>query len=222
MCRSSFASSQDTSDSSAHSEWPFPGFVARTIAKFPDAGVCHVEEARVLEEEDGYTFLDVRTKTEHEYRIAGSVNVPIINAVWRFEKGKPAKVPDPQTVNADFVKQVEAKFPNKATKLIITCSDGRTRTLSALRALDAAGYTHLVGMKNGYNHWSRIFDNKFWRRVEPDAMREVDASDFPDQSTGIFGTGASYDRTDSVQWTPIRDPNVWLDWLEETSKASAS
>ena len=125
-------------------------------------------------------------------------------------------------MNADFVKQVEAKFPNKATKLIITCSDGRTRTLSALRALDAAGYTHLVGMKNGYNHWSRIFDNKFWRRVEPDAMREVDASDFPDQSTGIFGTGASYDRTDSVQWTPIRDPNVWLDWLEETSKASAS
>ena len=55
-------------------EWPFPGFIARTIAKFPDAGVCHVEEARVLEEEDGYIFLDVRSKTEYEYRIAGSVN----------------------------------------------------------------------------------------------------------------------------------------------------
>ena len=131
------------------SEWPFPGFVARTIAKFPDAGVCHVEEARVLEEEDGYTFLDVRTKQEYEYRIAGSVNVPIITATWRFEKGKPAKVPDPQAANLDFVNQVQAKFPTKSTKLIICCSDGRTRTLSALRALDAAGYTHLVGMKNG-------------------------------------------------------------------------
>ena len=103
----------------------------------------------MLEEEDGYTFLDVRTKQEYEYRIAGSVNVPIITATWRFEKGKPAKVPDPQAANLDFVNQVQAKFPTKSTKLIICCSDGRTRTLSALRALDAAGYTHLVGMKNG-------------------------------------------------------------------------
>jgi len=202
------------------SEWPFPGFIATTIAKFPDAGVCHPEEARVLEEEDGWTFLDVRTKQEYEYRIAGSVNIPIINAVWKFVKGESSKLPDPQTLNADFVKQVEARFPDKKTKLIITCSDGRMRTFSALRALDAAGYTNIVGMKNGYNHWSRIFDNKFWRRVEPDAMKEVDAPDFPDQSTGIFGTGASYTRSETIEWVPIRDRHKWLDWIEETSKAA--
>lgn len=54
------------------------------MAKFLDAGVCTVEEGRVLNAEDGYVFLDVRSKTEHEYKIQGSVNVPLINATWRF------------------------------------------------------------------------------------------------------------------------------------------
>ena len=99
--------------------------------------------------------------------------------------------------------------------------DGSPTMYRAFDALiDAAGYTNIVGMKNGYNHWSRIFDNKFWRRVEPDAMKEVDAPDFPDQSTGIFGTGASYTRSETIEWVPIRDRHKWLDWIEETSKAA--
>ena len=70
-------------------EWPFPTFIKETVAKFPDAGVCSVEEGRVLNAEDGYTFLDVRSKVEHEYKIQKSVNVPLINATWRF--GAPAE-----------------------------------------------------------------------------------------------------------------------------------
>lgn len=59
-------------------------------------------------------------------------------------------------------------------------------------------------------------------RVEPDAMREVAySSDFQDQTTGIFGTGASYDRVDSVQWVPVKDPETWLVWEEEMEKHSA-
>ncbi len=49
-------------------------------------------------------------------------------------------------------------------------------------------------------------------------MREVDAPDFMDQTTGIFGTGASYTRVDSVEWVPVRDPMAWIDWQEEMDK----
>ena len=127
-------------------EWPFPSFIARTLAKFPDAGVCSVEEARALNEEarlchylsvllhsppvtpltpltpcqDGYTFLDVRSKTEFEYKIAFSVNIPLIHAVFKFDPETKKKVPH-QSVNASFVKEVEAKFAKDA-KLIVTCS----------------------------------------------------------------------------------------------------
>ena len=59
------------------------------------------------------------------------------------------------SINENFVKAVEAAVPDKATKLIIVCSDGRVRTLSALRALDDAGYTAIVGMRGGYNGFSR-------------------------------------------------------------------
>lgn len=162
---------------------PFPQFIEQTLARFPDAGVCDVEEARVLEEEGGYQFLDVRSATEYEYKITPSIHVPLIKAVFRFDSVLKRKVPQ-QTPNVDFVAEVERKVPDKATKLIVMCSDGRTRTLSALQALDEAGYTHIVGMRGGYNGFSRVFDGKFWRRVAPDAMREVDARDFQDQTTG--------------------------------------
>ena len=122
------------------------------------------------------------------------------------------KVPT-QTANSEFVEQVKAKFPQDA-KIVILCSDGRLRTMAALRALDEAGFTKIVGMKGGYNAFSRVFDAKFNRRVDPDAMREVDAPDFMEQSTGIHGTGAGFQRVDSVQWVAVRDPIVWLDWAE--------
>ena len=191
-----------------------------TLAKFPDAGVCTCDEARVLNAEGGYTFLDVRSKTEYEYKITGSVNIPIINATWKFSAEKKRKIPD-QTVNRDFVAQVEKKFAKDA-KICVVCSDGTTRSMAALRALDAAGFVNLVGMRQGYNGFSRIFDAKFNRRVDPDAMREVDAPDFLDQSTGIFGTGASYTRVDSVQWVPVRDPETWIDWQAEMDKQAVA
>ena len=204
----------------SQSRRPFPQFIEDTLKRFPDAGVCSVEEARVLEEEGGYQFLDVRSKPEYEYRISPSVHVPLINAVFRFDSVQKRKIPV-QTANVDFVADVARSVPDKATKLIVMCSDGRTRTLSALQALDEAGYTSIVGMRDGYNGFSRVFDGKFWRRVAPDAMREVDARDFPDQSTGIFGTGASYDRVDSVPWVEVKDPETWVVWADECAKLAA-
>jgi rhodanese-related sulfurtransferase len=197
-------------------EWPFPNFIKRTLEKFPDAGVCTVDEARVLNHEGGYDFLDVRTETEHEYRIAYSVNVPIITGQWRFNTEAKCKLPQ-QAVNADFVAQVSTVFAKDA-KIIVVCSDGRVRCLGALQALDEAGFTNLVGMRGGYNGFSRVFDSKFARRVDPDAMKEVESRDFPDQSTGIFGTGAGYDRVDTVAWVPVGDPIKWLSYQEEMAK----
>lgn len=95
---------------------PFPTFIDQTLAAFPDKGVANVEEARVLEEEGGYQFLDVRSKNEYEYKITPSVNIPIINAVFKFDAVAKRKVPQ-QTANATFVADVEKRFPDKSTKL---------------------------------------------------------------------------------------------------------
>lgn len=34
----------------------------------------------------------------------------------------------------------------------------------------------------------------------------------------VFGTGASYDRVDSVPWVAVKDPEVWVNWAEECAK----
>ena len=54
-------------------------------------------------------------------------------------------------------------------------------------------------------------------------MKEVNYSnDFPEQTTGIFGTGASYTRVDTVQWVPVKDTEKWLDWAEEVAKLAGA
>lgn len=58
------------------------------------------------------------------------------------------KVPQ-QTPNPNFVADVLKAGLKQDTKIIVVCSDGRTRALAALRALDAAGFTNLVGMRQG-------------------------------------------------------------------------
>jgi len=43
--------------------------------------------------------------------------------------------------------QMEKRFPNKDTPLLVGCSDGTTYAIDALEMLDGAGYTTLVGLK---------------------------------------------------------------------------
>jgi hypothetical protein len=42
---------------------------------------------------------------------------------------------------------VEKRFPDRETKLVVGCSDGRTYSIDALELLDEAGYYNLVGLK---------------------------------------------------------------------------
>ena len=57
-----------------------------------------------------------------------------------------------KTENPEFIKQVEKKFPNKETKILIGCSDGRMYSMDALMQLDEAGYTNIAGghVKHGH------------------------------------------------------------------------
>lgn len=131
-------------------EW-YPGnkaYFAEVEAAFPEQGVASVEEARVLFSELGWVYLDVRPSLELEEvgKVKGSVNIGIKNSkrVWSAEEKK--KVIQKED-NPDFVKQVEKKFPDKQTKILIGCSDGKSYSIDALIALEEAGYENLAGLR---------------------------------------------------------------------------
>jgi hypothetical protein len=78
----------------------------------------------------------------------------------------------------------QKKFPDKETKLIIGCSDGKSYCLDALDALDEAGYVNLVALKGGYYAWFKRWDNNLRRcarctRARPLHWRPAPASPAP-------------------------------------------
>lgn len=182
-------------------EWPNKLFVAETLEAFPDAAVADVEQARALFSDGGYTYLDVRPALENEEigKIKGSVNIPIVNSVRKYdpEQGKKVTTKSP---NDDFIKQVEKRFPNKDTKLLVGCSNGTQYSFDALEALDEAGYENIVGLKGGYYAWFSVFDNKLGRRRSGEyAETYTHGGD----SCGIHSSGAGFDRVDKAdQWVP--------------------
>eukprot|EP00245_Coleochaete_scutata_P005508 TRINITY_DN19132_c0_g1_i1.p1 TRINITY_DN19132_c0_g1~~TRINITY_DN19132_c0_g1_i1.p1 ORF type:complete len:272 (+),score=62.04 TRINITY_DN19132_c0_g1_i1:68-883(+) len=182
-------------------EWPDPEFIAEVLAEFPEKAIASVEEARVLYSEGGYTYLDVRSKLEIDEvgKIRNSVNIPMVKA-WRvFSKEENKKVVKKEP-NADFLSEIQKKFPKKDAKLLIACSDGNAYSMDALIALDEAGYTNLVGLKGGYYAWNRIFDNKLGRRRSGEYKEEYSHGA---ESAGIHASGAGFERMDAIErWVP--------------------
>jgi len=180
-------------------QWGEPRFHAVVEEEFPDKGVATVEEARVLKEEFGYTYLDVRSDLEVDsegVKIPGSVNIPIITfkKVYDAEAGKKIVKKEP---NEDFVSMIEKKFPNKEeAKFIVACSgiedQGEMRAILALEELDEAGYENIVFLQQGYVGWNVIFDNKQQRR-RLGGFKSVVGHE---GSTGIFDSGAGYANQD--------------------------
>ena len=78
-------------------------------------------------------------------------HVPIINATYRYDSEAGKKLMKNQEGNRGFVDEVQKKFPDKNTRIIIACSDGRNRAIQALEALDDAGYVNIVGLRGSYN-----------------------------------------------------------------------
>ncbi|KAL4418735.1 hypothetical protein ABPG77_001792, partial [Micractinium sp. CCAP 211/92] len=146
-------------------EWTDPQWSAQVLEEFPDKMIATVEEARCLVEKGGYTYLDVRPTLELEEvgKYKQCVNIPLFKAKWQFNSATKKREVKKEE-NELFIQQVEKRFPNKDTPLLIGCSDGTTYSIDALEMLDEAGYSTLVGLKGGFYAWFRVFDNKGGRR----------------------------------------------------------
>ena len=100
------------------------------------------EEARgLLDSEEGYICLDVRTKEEFAAgHVPAAVNIPVV------EKNPtgPGLVPNP-----DFSSQVEQPFA-KDRKIITLCLRG-VRSRQAATMMMGLGYTQVVDMQGGYD-----------------------------------------------------------------------
>ena len=92
----------------------------------------------LLDGDEGYTYLDVRSVPEFENgHPAGAVNIPLLH----YDRG--AAVPNP-----DFLRVVENNF-DRGARLIIGCQSGG-RSTRAAEALTAAGFTAIVHMDGGF------------------------------------------------------------------------
>lgn len=83
-------------------------------------------------------MVDVRTHMEHAYvgHPIGAVHIP-----WKEAPG--------WEVNTEFVNQVNKVAADKNAPILLLCRSGQ-RSLAAAQALEAAGYTRLVNIVDGF------------------------------------------------------------------------
>ena len=134
------------------------------------------EEARqLLDSQEGYTYLDVRSEEEFaQGHVPGAVNIPVATS----NPLGPGLVANP-----DFNKQVAAQL-DKDSKIITACLRGG-RSLKAAMMLTAEGYTGIVDMLGGYDAELDAVGNvvvEGWaRRGFPTTTEDVDGEETPDQ-----------------------------------------
>lgn len=96
------------------------------------------EQALTLIEDEGYTYIDVRS--EPEFAAAhprGAKNVPLLHAAG----GR-------LTPNPEFVEVMKRVFATDA-KLVVACQAGK-RSAQAVQVLRREGFTHIVDMPAGF------------------------------------------------------------------------
>ena len=200
-------------------------YIQQIGAEYPDKGIANWEEGRCLFSEHGYNVLDIRCADELDVignfprDQAGATehrgtnwfhHIPIINAQYRYDSEAGKKMMKNQEPNRAFLDQVQAKFPDKNTRIIISCSDGRNRAIQALEALDEAGYVNIVGLRGGYNMWNRTWDAKLRRRNLPGGFQEE--WQHGADGCGVHATGASFQNQDAFQYADWKDETDWIDW----------
>lgn len=98
------------------------------------------QEALDLVENQGYTFLDVRSVPEFEAgHPAGAHNVPLMHKDVATGQMRP---------NTNFLEDVQARFPAD-TKLVIGCQAGG-RSARAAALLLESGYSDIVDQRAGW------------------------------------------------------------------------
>jgi len=55
--------------------------------------------------------------------------------------------PGHQTIDRVHAAQIKKRFPDKDSKILIGCSNGKKYSMDALVAMDEEGYTHIVGLR---------------------------------------------------------------------------
>ncbi len=83
-------------------------------------------------------LVDVRTKAEHSFvgHPPGAIPIP-----WKEALGQP--------VNPHFVAEVCNVVPDRSAPVLLLCRSGQ-RSLDAAKALEEAGYQHLVNIVDGF------------------------------------------------------------------------
>lgn len=194
--------------------YPNPDWIEACAEEFPEYGMASIEQARTLfAPEIGYKYLDVRASYELDSigKVPGSINIPLINGKpqWNSETGTRDFV---QSVNAEFLNQIQKTFPDKSTKIIVGCSDGFNRTIQACMLMEEAGYTHIVAIQGGFNLWTRKFDNKLRRRRSDGYTERYDSGARGSDSAGIHASGAGFEKMDAIDQVQGKDPTEWFDW----------
>lgn len=98
------------------------------------------EAKTLLEGNNGYTYLDVRTSGEFTSgHVPDARNIPLL-------------IPNPavggMVINLNFVAMVENTF-SKDAKIIVGCQAGH-RSLKAAELLQEAGFENVVDMRGGF------------------------------------------------------------------------
>jgi len=192
--------------------YPNPDWIAACKEEFPEYGMASTEQARTLfSPQIGYKYLDVRAEFELNAvgKVLTSTNIPLINGKKQFVDGAQQVV---QTPNPEFLERVAKLFPDKATKIIIGCSDGSNRTIQAFMLLEQAGYTDIVAIEGGFNLWTRKFDNKLNRRRSDGYSERNDSDSRGSDSTGIHASGAGFARMDAIDQVQGKDLVDWVDY----------
>jgi rhodanese-related sulfurtransferase len=96
------------------------------------------QAGELLDRDEGYTYVDVRSIPEFENgHPTGAVNIPLMH----HEQ-------DQMVPNPEFLRLVEVNFAKDA-RLIIGCQSG-ARSLRAVEALTASGFTQILHMDGGF------------------------------------------------------------------------
>ena len=92
----------------------------------------------LLQQNTSAILVDVRTQMEHAYvgHPIGAVLIP-----WK-------EAPSWE-INQNFVDDVKKIAPNTNTPILLLCRSGQ-RSLSAAKALEDSGYSHLINIVDGF------------------------------------------------------------------------
>ncbi len=92
----------------------------------------------LLQQDSSAVMVDVRTQMEHAYvgHPIGAAHIP-----WK-------EAPSWE-INPDFVANVKKLAPSLDAPILLLCRSGQ-RSLSAAKALEEAGYLHLINIIDGF------------------------------------------------------------------------